>query len=164
MAISTAPRVAPRRAARPVARTSARPRLAVVAAPSTRRSPLPFAILCTLIAVVTLAAVLFLNIQMSDTSYEITRLQSTSQKLTEQSQGLQEQEDELSTPQELGKRAKDLGMVQAGDPGYIDLGSGNVVGEAQTVQGASGAESSSIPAASIYEDAETYHGMGNEGD
>ncbi|PWH06786.1 hypothetical protein DEO23_07675 [Brachybacterium endophyticum] len=160
MAISTAPRVAPRRATR----TSARPRLAVVAAPSPRRSPMPFAILCTLIVVATLATVLFLNIQMSDTSYRITRLESTSQKLSEDTQGLREQEDQLSTPQELGKRAEDLGMVPAGSPTYIDLGSDKVLGEAQPVQSSSGAESSSIPAASIYEDAETYHGMGNEGD
>jgi TolA-binding protein len=159
MAISTAPRVAPRRA--PGA--SARPRLAVVAAPSPRRSPLPFAVLCSLIVVATLAIVLFLNIQMSDTSYEITRLEAKSQKLTEQAQGLQEQEDQLSTPQELGKRAQDLGMVPAGSPSYIDLGSDSVVGEAQPVGSSSGAESSSIPEASIYEDSESYHGMGNEG-
>src|SRR5699024_6283782 len=82
--------------------TAPRPGLTVVATPKTAGSSMPFTMLCTLIVVATLAALLYLNIQMSDTSYEITRLEAQSQRLTEESQALAE------TDERLGLQARDL--------------------------------------------------------
>lgn len=161
---------------------SARPRLTVLSRPAPRASSVPFAILCSLIIAGTLLAVLMLNISMSDTSYRITRLQAQSQQLTEQQQGLVEENERLGTPQELERRAVELGMAPAADPAYIDLSTGQIIGgsegsaadaaasptgaaASQTGADAAGtaADAPSVPAAHIYDDAEHYHGMGNEG-
>lgn len=163
MATSSSPRTAPARAPRP----SARPRLAVIAGTRPRRGSAGFVALCTLIIVATLATVLLLNIQMSDTSYRITRLQGQTQTLTEQQQQLQEEQDRRSTPQELEKSARELGMVPAGTPGYVDLGTGDVIGRSDPVapggDPATG-DSITVPPAEIYQDEQVYHGMGNGGD
>jgi type II secretory pathway pseudopilin PulG len=122
-------------------------------------------LLCTLIVVGTLLTVLFLNIQMSGTSYQITRLQGQTQRLTDQAQVLQETNDQLSTPQELEKRATDLGMVPAGSPAYIDLDSGTVVGDAVPVTDSTDrTDSGVVPASRAYPTDEPYHGMGNSAD
>ncbi|MGP5251559.1 hypothetical protein [Brachybacterium alimentarium] len=149
---------------------TARPRLTVVAAPKTSGSSMPFTILCTLIVTATLAALLYLNIQMSDTSYEITRLQSQSQRLTEEKQALVETDERLGTPQELERQAREIGMVPVTDPAYIDLDTGEVIGETSpTAQTEVNPELADVPAevavppAQIYDQPTTYHGMGNEG-
>lgn len=146
---------------------SPRPRLTVLAKPRTRTSPLPFVALCTLIVVATLAALLTLSIQMSDASYEITRLQGQSQRLTEEQQALAETDERLGTPQELEKQARELGMVPVTDPAYIDLESGTVMGETEQAAAAADADTPSaetaVPPAQIYDQPSTYHGMGNEG-
>lgn len=146
---------------------SPRPRLTVLAKPRTRTSPLPFVALCTLIVVATLATLLTLSIQMSDASYEITRLQGQSQRLTEERQALAETDERLGTPQELEKQARELGMVPVTDPAYIDLESGTVMGETEQAAAAADADTPSaktaVPPAQIYDQPSTYHGMGNEG-
>ena len=131
---------------------------------------MPFALLCTLIVTATLAALLFMNIQMSDASYEITRLQGQSQRLTEESQGLQETNERLGTPQELERQAREIGMVPVSDPAYIDLDTGQIIGETAPAEQTEGTpELADVPAevavppAQIYDEPTGYHGMGNEG-
>lgn len=168
MALTT-PLHRPRQAVRP----APRPRLAVLSRPETTRSPLPFALLITVIVLATLATMLVLNIEMSSTSYELTRLQARSQALTEEEQALAERNEQLGTPQELDRRAREIGMVGTDDPAYIDLATGTVIGgsgaadDAPAPESVSGLENptnpSSIPPAQIYQDQSVYHGMGNEG-
>lgn len=166
-----APAVRPLRGPRTAATTpAARPRLRVVAAPATSRGAMPFALLCTLIVVATLAALLTLNIQMSDASYQITRLQSQSQRLQEEGQALAETHERLGTPQELERQAREIGMVPVSDPAYIDLDTGEILGETApaahtgAAPGADGpAVELSVPPAQIYDQPTSYHGMGNEG-
>ena len=143
------------------------PRLAVLAAPKAAGSAMPFTLLCTAIVVATLAALLFMNIQMSDTSYEINRLQIQSQRLTEEQQSLAATNERLGTPQELERQARELGMVPVSDPAYIDLDTDSVIGG--SAEGAAPAsadtpvEEAVLPPAQIYDQPTTYHGMGNEG-
>lgn len=146
------------------------PRLTVLAAPKAAGSAMPFTLLCTAIVVATLAALLYLNIQMSDTSYEINRLQIQSQRLTEEQQSLAAANERLGTPQELERQARELGMVPVADPAYIDLDtrtvlSGTVGAEAAApaVQLAEVPAERAVPPARIYDQPEAYHGMGNEG-
>ncbi|GAB2549578.1 hypothetical protein [Brachybacterium huguangmaarense] len=147
----------------PAARATA-PRLTVVARPQPRRSPVPFALLCTLIIVGTLVAVLSLNISMSDTSYEMTRLQVQANRLDEEHQSLVEENERLSTPQELEQRARSIGMVPAPAPGYVDLASGTVIGDPVAAPGTAAAPvAPAVPVARIYDATEPYHGMGNGG-
>lgn len=159
-------------ALRPVrkGRAAARPKLTVVATPKASGSSLPFALLCTLIVTATLAALLFMNIQMSDVSYRITRLQIQSQRLTEEQQGLQETNERLGTPQELERQAREIGMVPVTDPGYIDLDTGQIIGRTAPAEQTGGAPQlaevpaeEAVPPAQIYDEPEPYHGMGNEG-
>lgn len=147
-----------------------KPRLTVLAAPRTSRSSLPFTLLCTLIVTTALAALLYLNIQMSDTSYEITRLQGQAQRLVEEKQALAETSERLGTPQELERRAREIGMVPVTEPAYIDLDTGTVIG--QTVPSAQTATDPAlppvpaevaVPPAQIYDQPTSYRGMGNEG-
>lgn len=146
------------------------PRLAVVTRPRPQSSSVPFTLLCTVIAVAALAAVLFLNIQMSDMSYQVTRLEGQSQRLSEQQQDLSEQNQQLGTPQELEKRAREIGMVPVSEPAYIDLATGTVIGETDQ-QGAAAQEATDpaspdpvhVPPAQMYDEPRQYHGMGNEG-
>ena len=163
-----APAIRPARGAR-TAQTS-RPRLTVVSTPKTGGSSMPFALLCTLIVTATLAALLFMNIQMSNASYDITRLQGQSQRLTEESQGLQETNERLGTPQELERQAREIGMVPVSDPAYIDLDTGQIIGETAPAEQTEGTpELADVPAevavppAQIYDEPTEYHGMGNEG-
>lgn len=182
MARSAAARTAPRPADRSAAprgssgrrsgsrpAPAAAPRLTLVTRPQPRSSSVPFALLCTLIIGATLMAVLLLNISMSQTSYELSTLQSSSAALSEQKQALQERNEQLGTTQELRQRAAELGMVPAGQPAYIDLATGTIIGEAQPAAGqtlapaAISAEQSAVPPARIYGESEPYYGMGNEG-
>lgn len=131
---------------------------------------MPFTMLCTVIVAATLAALLYLNIQMSDASYEITRLQGQSQRLTEEKQSLAETNERLGTPQELERQAREIGMVPVSDPAYIDLDTGEIIGETSpTAQTEGNPELTEVPAevavppAEIYDQPTAYHGMGNEG-
>ena len=163
-----APAIRPARGSRSA--QASRPRLTVVAAPSAGRGTMPFTLLCTLIVAVTLSALLYLNIQMSEASYEITRLQGQSQRLTEESQGLAETNERMGTPQELERQAREIGMVPVSDPAYIDLDTGEIIGStdpsAQTGGTPELAEvpaEDAVPPAQIYDEPTEYHGMGNEG-
>src|SRR5699024_630522 len=145
--------------------TAARPRLTVVATPKAAGSSMPFTLLCTLIVTATLAALLFMNIQMSDASYEITRLQGQAQRLTEEGQALAETNERLGTPQEL-----EIGRVPVSDPADIDLDTGEIIGETSPAeQTGTNPELAEVPAdvavppAQIYDESTAYHGMGNEG-
>ena len=169
MAIGTAVHAPAPRPSRRGAPTP-RPRLTILAAPATKGSHIPFTLLCTLIVVGTLAGLLFLNIQMSETSYQITRLEAQSQRLTEEKQGLSETHDRLGTPQELERQAREIGMVPVTDPAYVDLDTGQVIGEtapeAQTEGNPDLGEvpaAVAVPPAQIYDEPTAYHGMGNEG-
>lgn len=150
--------------------TAPRPRLTVLAAPKAAGGIMPFTLLCTAIVAATLAALLFLNIQMSDTSYQITRLQAQSQRLTEEEQSLAATNERLGTPQELERQAREIGMVPVSDPAYIDLATGVVMGESVPVEQAAPAPQlaevpaqQAVPPAQIYDQPEAYQGMGNEG-
>lgn len=163
-----APAIRPARGPRTA--QTARPRLTVVTAPKAGGSSLPFTLLCTLIVAATLSALLYMNIQMTGASYEITRLQGQSQRLTEESQGLAETNEQLGTPQELERQAREIGMVPVSDPAYIDLDTGEIIGETAPAEQTGGTpELADVPAevavppAQIYDEPTAYHGMGNEG-
>jgi hypothetical protein len=125
MALSaTAPRVRPARV--PATRA---PRLTLLTAPEPGRSSIPFIALCTAVLVGALLAVLALNISMSHGSYELTRLQSEAGALTQRQQDLQQELELRQAPQNLAVEAQGLGMVPSGQPAFIDLATGEIVGE-----------------------------------
>ncbi len=154
----------PVRLRRPAMHAVRRPSLSLVARPDAARGSTFTTVVLSLILVASLAAMLLLNISMSHTSYEITRLQSTTQELAEQRQALEERSELLGTPQELERQARGLGMVPAGEIAYIDLAEGTIVGKAgvatnikDQAPGSATAPSGDLGSESIYD-----YGMGNE--
>lgn len=129
---------------------SPRARLTLLAPSQATGSVIPFAGLVTLIVLLTLIGVLALNIAMSQGSYERSALAAESGRLAQEEQALQETQERLSTPQELERRARALGMVPSGDPAFIDLSDGSIVGEAQPA-GVDPGVAITVPTASVYD-------------
>ncbi len=145
---------------------ASRPALALVAKPKHARSIVPYTALITLIIVTALAATLALNIAMSTTSYQITTLQAEEKSLNQQRESLQQQKDALSGPQQLEKRARDLGMVPGTEPAYIDLASGTIIGTpapAGSTTSAGDPASLTVTTAPVNRLPAYDYGMGNEG-
>src|SRR5699024_9719541 len=120
--------------------TAVRPRLTVVATPKAAGSSMPFTLL------------------------------GQAQRLTEEGQALAETNERLGTPQELERQAREIGMVPVSDPAYIDLDTGEIIGETSPAeQTGTNPELAEVPAdvavppAQIYDESTAYHGMGNEG-
>jgi hypothetical protein len=74
---------------------------------------------------------LLLNISLSRGSYQIYAQQARLDQLTEHRQALQEDLDARRAPQQLAERAVQLGMVPAGNPAYLRLSDGRVLGKAR---------------------------------
>lgn len=154
----------PVRHRRPAHHVARQPTLSLVSRPQTARSSVTTTALLTLVLVAALITMLLLNISMSTTSYEITRLQGQVQSLAEQRQSLEERSELLGTPQELERQARALGMVPAGNVAYIDLARGTIVGEAGVATAADPADrgQSLAPTGDLGARSPYDYGMGNE--
>lgn len=75
-----------------------------------------------------MAVQLGLSLMLSDGAYQLSALQSQSSQLSRDAQGLNEQLDVLSSPQDLGLAAQELGMVQGQASQFIQLSSGAILG------------------------------------
>lgn len=93
-----------------------------------------FPVCCVMLLLAGLAAVLGLNTVMAQDSFEVTRLETRSSVLADDHEALTHQIDARSAPQRLAEEAKDLGMVPATSPAFIDLGSGEVLGVAKPAE------------------------------
>lgn len=123
---AAAARQAVRQPARPPVR-ALRPRLRVVPAP--RRSATGLALLCVGLLGVGLLALLLLNISIGKGAYELTELHRQQRELAERQQALTEQVEAQEAPQRLSAKAKELGMVPAPNPAFLDPSDGSVKGE-----------------------------------
>ena len=79
----------------------------------------PFAALVVLILAGGLIALLLLNTALNQGSFQLTRLQQQTDKLTDERQGLQQQIGAWSAPDALSARARQLGMVPGGNPAFL---------------------------------------------
>lgn len=106
-----------------------RARLAVV--PRQRRGPaprVPFAILVGLVLLGGVAGLLFFNTHMQKNSFTITSLELRAQELHAKEQSLRMQLDDLRDPQRLADRALAMGMLPPDSPAFLDLRTGEIVG------------------------------------
>lgn len=71
---------------------------------------------------------LLLSIWIADGAYQVHSLQTQQTQLERQQRALGEQLDQLGSPQSIAARAEQLGMVQSGNPAYLDLRTGAVTG------------------------------------
>lgn len=111
---------------------------AAAVAPATRTSRAPwvrmrtrtFLMLIAALLSVTLVAILILNTVLAKGSFARYELVKHNSQLGVVEQDLAQQVASLESPFELEKRARELGMVPAPNPVYIDLATGQVLGDA----------------------------------
>lgn len=112
------------------ARSASRPTLRVVQTRDAKEhSGVGFVVTCVLLLVGGLIALLLLNTERAQQSFAIDKLQAKSALMTDQQQALSAQVDDLSAPQELARRAQEMGLVTASKVKYVRKSDGKVLGE-----------------------------------
>jgi len=106
-----------------------RARLTVVPRRRTRAARMPFVALVSMVLLGGVVGLLLFNTSMQQASFAATALEDQANTLTARQQTLEMDLDRLRNPQRIAKAALDLGMVQAGNPAFLELGTGRVVGE-----------------------------------
>ncbi|MEY9874961.1 cell division protein FtsB [Streptacidiphilus sp. MAP12-33] len=96
--------------------------------PGRRAGRGPFAALVMVLLAGGLVALLMLNTALSQDSFTVQKLQRQTTQLTNEQQGLQQQIDGWSAPDALAARARQMGMVPAGNPAFV-TDSGKVLGD-----------------------------------
>jgi hypothetical protein len=91
----------------------------------------PFAVLMVVLVVLGVVGVLVLNTKINEDSFRLADLRSDQAALDLQEQQLRQQLADLESPGNLRAAAIRLGLVPAGDPAFINLPEGRVVGDPQ---------------------------------
>jgi cell division protein FtsL len=112
---------APRRTTGAAPERRNRVRLTVIPSPVPARSRAPFVTLLATILLAALAAVLMLNIRMTETAYALHDVQMDLALVEESINDLQIQVDSQSAPALLDHRAQELGMTRPETSYYISL-------------------------------------------
>ena len=87
----------------------------------------PFVMLVMTLLATALIATLWLSTAATADSYHLESARKTVRNLTERSEGLSRAVATLETAPELARRARELGMVPAGDPARLIVGSDGTV-------------------------------------
>lgn len=106
-----------------------RARLTVVPRTRTRASRMPFVALVSMVLLGGVVGLLLFNTSMQQASFAATALEGQATTLTARQQALQMDLDRLRDPQRIAQAAVGLGMVQAGNPAFLELGTGTITGE-----------------------------------
>ncbi|QZY27964.1 hypothetical protein [Nocardioides coralli] len=106
-----------------------RARLRVVPRRRTRAARVPFVALVTLVLLGGVVGLLLFNTSMQQAAFATTALEQQATTLTARQQTLEMELDVLRNPQRVAQQAQQLGMVPAGNPAYLVLESGTVLGE-----------------------------------
>lgn len=131
---SNAARIVPVRpsVSSPVEETHQKPKLKLVEAPAQERSAFRFMILCVAIVTVAIIGALLLNTEMANGAYERSRLQKQLSEEVIAGEQLNEQLADLSTAENLAKRAKKLGMQQDVNPEVLHIDSKKIAAQQVT--------------------------------
>jgi hypothetical protein len=78
-----------------------------------------------------LVGLLLLNTVLAQGSFRLHDLSHRSGDLSDRQQALQLRVDAAGTPHHLARKAKELGLVAAHDPGFLRLSDGRVLGDPQ---------------------------------
>lgn len=104
------------------------PRLRLVPAPALRPPRTPFVALVVGLLGAGLVVLLLLNTAIAEDSFRLHALQQRTGALDLQRQQLQREIDDLEAPGALSVQARRLGMVPAGNPAFIRLRDGRILG------------------------------------
>lgn len=106
-----------------------RARLTVVPRRRAQATRMPFVALVSMVLVGGVVGLLLFNTSMQQASFAATALESQATTLAAREQMLEMELDQLRDPQRIARSAQQLGMVQACTPAFLELETGNVVGE-----------------------------------
>ncbi|WP_170323905.1 hypothetical protein [Cryptosporangium phraense] len=95
---------------------------------SAASSRAPFVVLVLALAIGGLIGLVLLNTAVNENAFRIHDLDTRQEKLDKEEQRLQQALDGQESPQKLEERAKKMGLVPAGDPGFVKLPEGKVAG------------------------------------
>ncbi|MCG5461153.1 hypothetical protein AB0K35_20260 [Micromonospora sp. NPDC053740] len=116
--------------------TSARPpRLRVAPPPPISVPRAPFAALIVVLVVGGVLGILAVNTKINENAFRLERLQQQQARLDLEKQQLDKQIAESKAPGNLTAEARRLGLVDAGEPGYIRLPDGKTIGVPQPATG-----------------------------
>ena len=110
-------------------RGGARLPLVKVAQPGRRASRVPFALVILLLLAAALLTLLLLNTMLAQDAFVLYRLQQQSATLADSEQQLQESVTQAEAPSALASQAAGLGMVPGGDPLFMRVPDGTVLGD-----------------------------------
>ena len=110
-------------------RGGARLPLVKVAQPGRRASRVPFALVILLLLAAALPTLLLLNTMLAQDAFVLYRLQQQSATLADSEQQLQESVTQAEAPSALASQAAGLGMVPGGDPLFLRVPDGTVLGD-----------------------------------
>jgi hypothetical protein len=105
-----------------------RARLTVVPRRATRAPRVPFISLVSFLLVTGVGGLLLFNTHMQQASFVATSMEEQATVLAAKEESLRMELDRLRDPQNVAKRAKQLGMVPAANPAFIRLSDGSVLG------------------------------------
>lgn len=106
-----------------------RARLTVVPRRRTRAARMPFVALVSMVLLSGVVGLLLFNTSMQQASFAATALEDQANTLAARQQTLQMDLDRMRDPQRIAQAAIGLGMVQACNPAFLELGTGKVVGQ-----------------------------------
>ncbi|MDF9716550.1 hypothetical protein INN71_05760 [Nocardioides sp. ChNu-153] len=108
-----------------------RARLQVVPRVRRRAPRVPFVILVTAVLLGGIVGLLLFNTSMQQAAFTGAALEERATVLEARQQTLTQELQDLRDPQRLGEEATAMGMVPAGPPAVVDLGSGEIVVEGE---------------------------------
>ncbi|MGW4502917.1 septum formation initiator family protein, partial [Micromonospora sp. NPDC004336] len=111
------------------------PRLRVAPPPPVKVPRAPFAALVLVLVVGGVLGILVVNTKINENAFRLEKLQEQQAKLDLEQQQLNKQIADAEAPGNLEAQARRLGLVEAGEPAYIRLPDGKVIGVPQPADG-----------------------------
>ncbi len=104
-------------------------RLRVVPRRAPQHTRVPFVALVSLVLLGGVVGLLLFNTSMQQAAFATTALEAQAGTLSARQQTLEMELDVLRDPQRVAERAQAMGMVPGGTPAYLQLPTGEVLGE-----------------------------------
>jgi len=95
---------------------------------SAASSRAPFVVLVLVLAIGGLIGLVLLNTAVNENAFRLHDLDTKQEQLDTEEQRLQQALENQESPEKLAERAEKMGLVPAGDPGFVVLPEGKVVG------------------------------------
>ncbi|MEV0810204.1 hypothetical protein [Micromonospora sp. NPDC050200] len=117
------------------ATTAGTPRLRVAPPPPVRVPRAPFAALVVVLVVGGVLGILAVNTKINENAFKLQQLQQQQARLDVDEQQLNKRIEAAEEPGNLTAEARKLGLVEAGEPAYIRLPDGRMIGVPQPANG-----------------------------